>query len=64
MLYLDPEDGASALENAVQKTGLKNVIGKSDVKTHKSYLRYLVVNNGLYVLNVIFASLLIAQKPL
>ncbi len=64
MLYRDPEDGASALENAVQKTGLKNVIGKSDVKTHKSYLRYLVVNNGLYVLNVIFASLLIAQKPL
>lgn len=64
MLYLDPEDGAKALENAVQKTGLKNVVGKSDVKTHKSYLRYLVVNNGLYVLNVIFASLLIAQKPL
>lgn len=64
MLYLDPEDGAGALESAVQKTGLKNVIGKSDVKTHKSYLRYLVVNNGLYVLNVIFAALLIAQKPL
>lgn len=64
MLYLDPEDGASALEDAVQKTGLRNVVGKSDVKTHKSYLRYLVVNNGLYVLNVIFASFLIAQKPL
>ncbi len=64
LLYRDPEDGASALENAVQKSGLKNVIGKSDVKTHKSYLRYLVVNNGLYVLNVIFASILIAQKPL
>lgn len=64
MLYLDPEDGASALENTIQKTGLRNVVGKSDVKTHKSYLRYLVVNNGLYVLNVIFASLLIAQKPL
>jgi bacteriochlorophyll c synthase len=64
LLYHDPEDGASALENAIQKTGLKNVIGKSDVKTHKSYLRYLVVNNGLYVLNVIFASILIAQKPL
>lgn len=63
MLYLDPEHGASALEDAVQKTGLRNVVGKSDVKTHKSYLRYLVVNNGLYVLNVIFASLLIAQKP-
>ncbi len=64
LLYRDPEDGASALENAVQKSGLKNVIGKSNVKTHKSYLRYLVVNNGLYVLNVIFASILIAQKPL
>ncbi|MGQ9805647.1 MAG: (bacterio)chlorophyll synthase [Chlorobiales bacterium] len=64
MLYLDPENGAGALENTVQKTGLKNVVAKSDAKTHKSYLRYLVVNNGLYVLNVIFASLLIAQKPL
>jgi bacteriochlorophyll c synthase len=28
MLYRDPEDGASAIEDAVQKTGLKNVIKK------------------------------------
>jgi bacteriochlorophyll c synthase len=64
MLYLDPEDGAHALEHAIQNTGLRNVVGKSNVKTHKTYLRYLVVNNGLYVLNVFFAALLIAQKPL
>jgi bacteriochlorophyll c synthase len=42
---------------------LKNVVGQSEAKAHRSYLRYLVVNNGLYVLNVIAASFFIAQKP-
>jgi bacteriochlorophyll c synthase len=62
ILYLDPEDGAAALDGAVQKTGLRNVVGKSDAKTHKSFLRYLVVNNGLYVINVICAAVMIAQR--
>jgi len=64
LLYRDPEDGARALDIAIQQTGLKNVVGQSDAKAHRSYLRYLVVNNGLYVLNVIAASFFIAQRPL
>ncbi len=63
-LYRDPEDGAMALDAAVQQTGLKNVVGKSSDKAHRAYLRYLVVNNGLYVLNVVAAAIHIAQKPL
>ncbi|PIO49257.1 MAG: bacteriochlorophyll c synthase [[Chlorobium] sp. 445] len=63
-LYRDPEDGAKALDAAIQQTGLKNVVGQSETKAHRSYLRYLVVNNGLYVLNVFAASFFIAQKPL
>ncbi len=64
ILYRDPEDGAMALDAAVQQTGLKNVVGKSSDKAHRAYLRYLVVNNGLYVLNVVAAAIHIAQKPL
>lgn len=63
LLYLDPEDGARALDVTIQQTGLKNVVGQSDTKAHRTYLRYLVVNNGLYVLNVLIASFFIAQKP-
>ncbi len=63
-LYRDPEDGAMALDAAVQQTGLKNVVGKSSDKAHRAYLRYLVVNNGLYVLNVVAAAIFIARKPL
>jgi bacteriochlorophyll c synthase len=63
ILYRDPEDGAMALDATIHQTGLRNVIGKSQTKTHQSYLRYLVVNNGLYVINVICAAFLIAQKP-
>ncbi|MDX2129500.1 MAG: (bacterio)chlorophyll synthase [Chloroherpetonaceae bacterium] len=62
LLYRDPQNGAQAINAAVHQTGLRNVIGKSDRKEHNTFLRYLVVNNGLYVLNVIGASIFIAQR--
>ncbi|MBC8043176.1 MAG: UbiA family prenyltransferase [Rhizobacter sp.] len=62
-LYLDPKDGALAWDNAIHNTGLRNVIAKSDVKEHRAFLRYLVVNNGLYVINVVIAAVLLASKP-
>lgn len=62
-LYSDPADGAKAWDMAVTNTGLRNVVAKSDLKDHKAFLRYLVVNNGLYVINVIVAAILIAGRP-
>jgi len=62
LLYRDPQNGAQAINAAVHQTGLRNVIGKSDRKEHNTFLRYLIVNNGLYVLNVIGASIFIAQR--
>jgi len=59
-LFFDPKNGAKALDASVSGMGFSNFVGKSDVQEHKSFLRYLIVNNGLYLINVIAASVMLA----
>ena len=59
-LFVDPKNGAKALDASVSGMGFSNLVGKSEVKEHKSFLRYLIVNNGLYLINVIAASIMLA----
>ncbi|ACF13053.1 bacteriochlorophyll/chlorophyll synthetase [Chloroherpeton thalassium ATCC 35110] len=60
VLYFDPKDGAKALDASVKGMGFESFVGKSDVKEHKSFLRYLIVNNGLYLINVFAASYMLS----
>jgi len=61
VLFFDPKDGAKALDAGV-KMGFEKFVGKSDVKEHKSFLRYLIVNNSLYLFNVFGASYMLSQN--
>ncbi|NTW50497.1 MAG: UbiA family prenyltransferase [Chlorobiales bacterium] len=62
-LFLDPKNGAKSLDASVKGMGFENLVGKSDVKEHKSFLRYLIVNNGLYLINVFAAAYMLSGKP-
>ncbi len=61
-LFNDPKNGAKALDASVSGMGFTNLVGKSDVKEHKTFLRYLIVNNGLFLINVIAASVMLAGR--
>ncbi|NTW50504.1 MAG: UbiA family prenyltransferase [Chlorobiales bacterium] len=63
ILFIDPKDGAKGLDASVKGMGFENLVGKSDVKEHKSFMRYLIVNNGLYLINVFAAAYMLSLKP-
>jgi bacteriochlorophyll c synthase len=61
LLYADPKEGVMGTEKMVQDV-LGDVISRSEVKEHKAYLRYLIVNNFLYIVNVVIAAVMIAKR--
>ena len=62
-IYSDPKNSVSFMQNAVDD-GFGNAIGKSDVHEHNAFLRFILVNNLLFLTNQLVAAGLIGMKYL
>ena len=60
-IYSDPKNSVSFMQNAVDD-GFGNAIRKIDVHEQNAFLRFILVNNLLFLTNQLFAAVLIGIK--